>query len=47
MSKKIDDLHIRILVDGTVNTWKVLGEAGFAALVDVLLEVLLLHWFII
>ncbi|MGY5873074.1 MAG: MBL fold metallo-hydrolase [Candidatus Thorarchaeota archaeon] len=35
MSKKIDDLHIRILVDGNVNTWKVLGEAGFAALVDV------------
>ena len=35
MGRKIDELHIRILVDGKVNVGKLMGEAGFAALVDV------------
>ena len=35
MSKGIDEVHIRILVDGNVNVGKLMGEGGFAALVDV------------
>lgn len=35
MSKGIDEVHIRILADGNVNVGKFMGEAGFAALVDV------------
>jgi len=35
MGRKIDELNIRILVDGKVNVGKLMGEAGFAALVDI------------
>ncbi len=35
MARKIDEVHIRILVDGIVNVGKLMGEGGFAALVDV------------
>ena len=35
MPKKIEEIHIRIVVDGKVSTWNVMGDAGFAALVDV------------
>jgi len=33
MSRKIDELHIHILVDGHVDVGNLMGEAGFAALV--------------
>lgn len=35
ISRKIDEVHIRILVDGHVDVGELMGEAGFAALVDV------------
>ncbi|MBE0525719.1 MAG: MBL fold metallo-hydrolase, partial [Candidatus Thorarchaeota archaeon] len=35
MSRKIDEVQIRILVDGKVNVGKFMGEGGFAALVDI------------
>ncbi len=35
MARKIEELNIRILVDNKVNIGKLMGEAGFAALVDV------------
>jgi len=35
VSKAINEIHIRIVVDGNVSNEKVLGDAGFAALVDV------------
>ena len=35
MVKAIDEIHIRIVVDGKVSIDKVMGEAGFAALVDI------------
>lgn len=35
MARRIDELNIRILVDGKVNAWELMGDAGFAALVDV------------
>jgi len=35
MSRAIDEIHIRIVVDGKVSIGKFMGDAGFAALVDV------------
>lgn len=35
MARKIDEVHIRILVDGNVGVGKLMGEAGFAALVEI------------
>jgi 7,8-dihydropterin-6-yl-methyl-4-(beta-D-ribofuranosyl)aminobenzene 5'-phosphate synthase len=35
MARKIDEVNIRILVDNHVGVGKLMGEAGFAALVDV------------
>jgi len=35
MSRKIVELQIRILVDGNVNVGKLMGEGGFAGLVDI------------
>ncbi len=35
MSRKIDELHIHILADGHVDVGNLMGEAGFAALIDV------------
>jgi 7,8-dihydropterin-6-yl-methyl-4-(beta-D-ribofuranosyl)aminobenzene 5'-phosphate synthase len=35
MARKIDEVQIRILVDGNIGVGKLMGEHGFAALVDV------------
>ncbi|MFW9844898.1 MAG: MBL fold metallo-hydrolase, partial [Candidatus Thorarchaeota archaeon] len=35
MARKIDEVHIRILVDGHVGVGKLMGEAGCAALVEI------------
>ncbi len=35
MTRAINEIHIRIIVDGKVSAPKVMGDAGFAALVDV------------
>ena len=35
MGRKIDELSIRILVDGKVSAWDLMGDAGFSALIDV------------
>ena len=35
MSRAIEEIHIRIVVDGKVSIGKFMGDAGFAALVDV------------
>lgn len=35
IARKIDEVNIRILVDGHVGVGKLMGEAGFAALVDI------------
>ena len=35
MSRTIEEIHIRIVVDGKVSIGKFMGDAGFAALVDV------------
>ena len=35
MGREIDEVHIRILADGNVGFGNLLGEAGFAALVEI------------